>query len=63
MRVFVRSILSIGESSGAVTLPIPWLRYYGLKPGDKVEVITRDEVIVGPSLRDEESAEKQGESK
>ena len=29
-----------------VTLPKGWLRYMGIKPGDKVEVITNGEIII-----------------
>lgn len=30
----------------AITLPKPWVRYYELKPGDKLEIITNDDGLV-----------------
>jgi len=32
----------------AVTIPKPWLNYYGLKIGDEVELITDDVIVVRP---------------
>jgi AbrB family looped-hinge helix DNA binding protein len=41
-----RVIFRIGEGAVAVTLPIGWTRYAGLKPGDKVEVIINDDHLL-----------------
>jgi len=37
-------------SRGSVVVAVPqdWLRYYGLKPGDKVEVIANGELTIRP---------------
>jgi len=37
-----RTLFKIGEGGFAVTLPKAWIRYYQLKPGDKVEIIAND---------------------
>ncbi len=34
-----------------VTLPKGWLRYMGIKAGDKVEVITNGEIIIRQKQR------------
>jgi len=34
-----RSLFKIGGGF-AITLPKPWIRFYKLKPGDKLEIIT-----------------------
>ena len=41
-----RVIFRIGEGAVAVTLPIGWIRYAGLKPGDKVEVVINDDYLL-----------------
>lgn len=38
--VFERSIIRMGGGSYFITLPIPWIRSLGIRPKDKVEVIT-----------------------
>lgn len=44
----VRTIISLGHGSCIITLPKSWLRYYGLVPGDKLEVIANGELRVRP---------------
>jgi len=47
MPILVERILfRIGEGSLAVTLPKAWVTYNRLKPGDKVEIIVNDGVLV-----------------
>ncbi len=41
-----RTIFRIGEGAVAVTLPIGWIRYAGLKPGDKVEIVINDDHVL-----------------
>jgi bifunctional DNA-binding transcriptional regulator/antitoxin component of YhaV-PrlF toxin-antitoxin module len=41
-----RIIFRIGEGAVAVTLPIGWIRYAGLKPGDKVEIVINDDYLL-----------------
>jgi len=46
-----RTISRVGSTSLMVTLPKPWLRYLGIQPGDKVEVITNGEVTIRPKRK------------
>jgi len=41
-----RTLFKIGEGGFAVTLPKAWINYYNLQPGDKVEIIANDELII-----------------
>ena len=41
-----RTLFKIGEGGFAVTLPKAWIRYYGLKPGDKVEIIANKDLTI-----------------
>jgi antitoxin component of MazEF toxin-antitoxin module len=41
-----RILFRVGEGSLAVTLPKAWIVYNRLKPGDRVEVIVDDGVII-----------------
>ncbi|EMR73730.1 SpoVT / AbrB-like protein, partial [Thermoplasmatales archaeon SCGC AB-539-N05] len=41
-----RKLVRNGPTSLAVTLPKPWLDYYGLKCGDRVEMITNKDVTI-----------------
>ena len=41
-----RILFRVGEGSLAVTLPKAWVKYNHLKPGDTVEVIVNEGVLV-----------------
>ena len=41
-----RIVFRVGEGSLAVTLPKAWVVYNRLKPGDTVEVIVNDGVLI-----------------
>ena len=41
-----RTLFKIGEGGFAVTLPKAWVRYYNLKPGDKVEIVANESLII-----------------
>ena len=41
-----RTLFKIGEGGFAVTLPKAWVRYYQLKPGDKVEIVADEDVTI-----------------
>ncbi len=43
-----RMIYKVGKSSLVITLPRSWLSYFGLKSGDKVEVIGNGELTIRP---------------
>jgi len=44
----IRKLIRVGNSSFAVILPRTWLRYYDLKYGDSVEVISNGSVKIKP---------------
>ena len=41
-----RKLFKIGEGGIAVTLPKAWIRYYNLKPGNKVEIIADKDITI-----------------
>jgi len=43
-----RSLFRIGSGSFAVTLPIRWVRHHHLRPGDKVEIVIDDDLLIRP---------------
>ena len=43
-----RKLIKFGESGLVLTVPEAWARYYGLKPGDKVEIVADGELVVRP---------------
>lgn len=49
-----RTLFKIGEGGFAITLPKAWVRYYQLKPGDKVEIIAESTLIIRVKSKDEE---------
>ncbi len=44
--IFERKLFKIGEGGIAITLPKSWINYYGLKPGDKVEIIVNNDLVI-----------------
>ncbi|MFC2016463.1 AbrB/MazE/SpoVT family DNA-binding domain-containing protein [Chloroflexota bacterium] len=54
-----RVLFRVGEVSLAVTLPRAWVAYNNLQPGDKVEIIANDEVLIciKKELRTDDKAE------
>jgi bifunctional DNA-binding transcriptional regulator/antitoxin component of YhaV-PrlF toxin-antitoxin module len=49
-----RKIIKIGTSSFGVIIPIGWLRFYELKHGDMVEVISNGNLTISPCGAKEE---------
>jgi bifunctional DNA-binding transcriptional regulator/antitoxin component of YhaV-PrlF toxin-antitoxin module len=43
-----RTVIDLGQGSCVVCLPKAWLRYYGIRPGDTVEVISNGVVTIRP---------------
>ena len=41
-----RTVIDMGQGSYIITLPKPWLRYFGIRPGDKLEVVTNGDLII-----------------
>ena len=55
-----RILFRVGEGSLAVTLPKAWVTYNRLKPGDTVEVIANDGVLIRLKERPEAADEAEG---
>ena len=45
-QIYERSIIKFGDGGCVISLPLAWLRYYGLGPGDKVDMIVNGEIII-----------------
>ena len=43
-----RSLIRFGDGGLVVTIPKAWASYYGLKPGDKVQVVTNGKLTLFP---------------
>ena len=46
-----RMIYRVGKSSLAITLPLSWLKYFGLGAGDRVEITGNGELTIRPRKR------------
>jgi antitoxin component of MazEF toxin-antitoxin module len=44
----LRTVSKVGGNSLMITLPKGWLRFHGVKAGDKVEVVSNGELRVRP---------------
>jgi len=44
-----RKLIRIGDSSYGIILPISWLRYYDLKYGDRLEIISNGSIEIKPT--------------
>ena len=55
-----RILFRVGEGSLAVTLPKAWITYNHLKPGDTVEVIVNEGVLVRIKEQTEAAKEAEG---
>ena len=43
-----RPVYKSGKSSFALTLPAGWVRYLKINPGDMVELVISDEIVIRP---------------
>ena len=48
----------MGAGGLVITIPTAWIRYYGLKAGDKLEVVTNGKLIISPERKGIKSKEK-----
>ena len=55
-----RVLFRVGEVSLAVTLPRAWVAYNNLQPGDVVEIIANDAVLI--CIKKEPTADDKAES-
>ena len=47
----LRKLIKFGESGLVLTVPKGWTRYYGLKAGDRLEVIANGELTIRPERK------------
>lgn len=52
-----RKLIRFGEDTLVVTIPAGWVRYYGLKAGDKLKVVADGELVIGPITDCKDEAE------
>jgi bifunctional DNA-binding transcriptional regulator/antitoxin component of YhaV-PrlF toxin-antitoxin module len=48
-----RSVINLGQGSYVITLPKDWIRYFDIKPGDKLEIVSNGELRIFPPKRQE----------
>jgi bifunctional DNA-binding transcriptional regulator/antitoxin component of YhaV-PrlF toxin-antitoxin module len=48
-----RKLFKIGEGGFAITLPKAWINYYGLKSGDRIEVLIDGDLIIRVKVKPE----------
>jgi AbrB family looped-hinge helix DNA binding protein len=53
-----RSVIDMGQGSYIITLPKPWIRYMGIKPGEKLEVIANGELVIRCKRRNKRRTKK-----
>jgi bifunctional DNA-binding transcriptional regulator/antitoxin component of YhaV-PrlF toxin-antitoxin module len=53
----LRKLIKFGDGGVVVTVPRGWVRYYGLKAGDRLEVIADGELRIRP-VREESSGSR-----
>ena len=49
--IHVKRIFSSGQTSCAITLPLGWVRFLGLRPGDELEIIANGDLTIRPRQR------------
>ncbi|MFC1872855.1 AbrB/MazE/SpoVT family DNA-binding domain-containing protein [Chloroflexota bacterium] len=42
----LRKIIKLDKNALAISLPVDWVRYYNLQPGDTVEVIAGNNLTI-----------------
>jgi len=57
-----RKIIKIGECSHGIIIPKGWLRYYELKKGDQLEVITDGKIIIKKPLKKDDENNTPGQN-
>ena len=55
-----RTVIDMGQGSYIITLPMPWLRYFKIQPGDKLEIITDGDLIIRRPRRKRIVKQKEG---
>jgi bifunctional DNA-binding transcriptional regulator/antitoxin component of YhaV-PrlF toxin-antitoxin module len=49
-----RSLIKMGKGGLVVTVPKGWADYYGLKPGDEVQMIADGDLTISPLKKQED---------
>ena len=44
----LRKLIKFGDGGVVMTVPKGWVRYHNLKPGDRLEVIVNNELVLRP---------------
>ena len=47
----IRKLIKFGENGLVIPVPKGWIRYYGLKAGDRLEVIADGELTIRPTRK------------
>lgn len=50
--MYLKKLGAIGNGGVMLHLPIAWIRYYKLKPGDTVELIANGVLTISPVTRE-----------
>lgn len=58
-----RKIYKVGKSSMVITLPRGWLKYFGLKAGDSVELTINGDLTIRPCKRQENVKDDEDDGK
>lgn len=51
-----KTIIKLGNGSFVIALPKSWCRYFNLRPGDKVRVVSNGDVRITPARGEDEQA-------
>ena len=57
-----RSVINLGQGCYVITLPKDWIRYFGIKPGDKLQVISNGELRIFPPKREGNEGNNKGDA-
>lgn len=55
---YERRVIDMRQGSYVMTLPKPWIRYYGLKPGDRLILTINGDLTVRPLDKKKRQTEK-----
>lgn len=56
--IYKRSLIRMGKGGLVISIPKSWTRYYGLKPGDRLEMIASSRLVVKPLTNRREQMHK-----
>jgi bifunctional DNA-binding transcriptional regulator/antitoxin component of YhaV-PrlF toxin-antitoxin module len=50
--LMTRKVIRFGTQGLAMTIPVAWARYHGLKAGDRLEVIAGGRLVIRPPKKE-----------